>query len=410
MGSVEFTTAAKSSLNIHTENNVKILVTGDWHLDCFKIGKIDPNTDLDVRVLDFFNAIDSMIDYAIDSKIDLFILNGDLFKGRTSSHKIETLVAERFNKIRKHMDFIINLGNHDYTPKQLAYGIHTYSILDRFQKEGNSFTLCTDISHFKYPDTDLVIYPYHDIKRTTHENNTDLLNWIQGELSSFQLTKPCKLFVGHGTPQGTIFNENWLGDLDSIDEPVLPFTFFEPYDMVLFSHIHRRQKIREKILHIGSPERVDFSEAKDDKGFVVYDTVKKNCKWVSTNPRPMIDIKLDLLLKEGFYDPTEEILNSFKTLSALDKTMIKITVDCSENDMALIDKNLIKQALDRSFYYKPIRYKVPKTQNSRIHDLTEHLGSVEALEKILEIKSDLSEEQKKQILIRGKGILSIGEV
>lgn len=386
---------------------MKILVSGDWHLDCFKVGRIDPQTDLDIRVLDFVNAIDYMIDYAIENKVDLFILNGDLFKGRTSSHKIETLVAERFNKIRKHMDFVINLGNHDYTPKQLSYGIHTYSILDRFQKEaGNSFTLCTEITHLTYEDTDLIIYPYYDLKRTDFTSNNDLVAWIEQEVSSFKLTQPCKLFVGHGTPQGTIFNDNWFGDLDIIDEPVLPFTMFEPYDMVLFSHIHRRQKIREKILHIGSPERVDFSEAKDDKGFVVYDTIKKDCKWVSTNPRPMTDIKVNLLDKKGFYDPTEEILNSFKSLPNLDKQMIKITVECSEKDLTTVDKNIIKQALDKAFYYKPIRYKVPKLQNSRIQDLTEQLSSVEALEKILEVKEELTEDQRKQILVRGKGILS----
>ena len=105
---------------------MKVLVTGDLHLDAVKIDRIDVDSDLDLRVKDFFDAFDRVIDHAITNKIDLFILNGDLLKGRSATRLIETLVAERFKKIASKMKLIINLGNHDITPRQFSYGVHTY--------------------------------------------------------------------------------------------------------------------------------------------------------------------------------------------------------------------------------------------------------------------------------------------
>ena len=98
-------------------------------------------------------------------------------------------------------------------------------------------------------------------------------------------------------------------------------------------------------------------------------------------------------------------MKSIKKLPELERQMVKITVECTEKDLTAVDKNVIKQALEKVFYYKPIKYKVPKIQTGRIQELTEQLSSVEALEKVLEHKEELSEDQRKQILIRGKGIL-----
>lgn len=384
---------------------MKILVSGDWHIDASKIGRINPSTDLDLRIEDFFKAIDFMIDYAVKNNVDLFIMNGDLFKGRTSSHHIETLIAERFSKIAASMKLIINLGNHDYTPKQLAYGIHTYSILDRFKL--NNTQLYTEITHLTFDDCDIVLYPYYDLKRVDFESNDLFLKWVEDKVHGFALTKPCKLFVGHGTPKGTIINEDWYFDLDIIDEPVLPHTVFEDFDMVLFSHIHRRHAITKRIFHIGSPERVDFSEADEDKGFVVYDTHLKKMEWVSTNPRPMTS--LDITIPDNdFVDPTSEIIQNLKDLPNFDQRMLKITINCSSQTSARIDRTQLKGELDKAFYCKPINFIIPRVQKSRIKEVTEHLSVVEALEKVLAQK-DLSDHDKKQIMIRAKGVLASNE-
>lgn len=383
---------------------MKVLVSGDWHLDCFKIGKVDPASDLDYRVQDFFASVDYMIDVAIEEKVELFIMNGDLFKGRTATHHIETLVAERFSRIAAHMQLVINLGNHDYTPKQLSYGTHTYSILEKFGLK--NFKLCTDMTHLTFEGVDIVLYPYHDLKRVDFASNAELVKWVHEEVGKFPLTQECKLFVGHGTPQGTLINEDWFLDLNIIDEPILPNTLFEPFDMALFSHIHRRHAISDKVFHIGSPERVDFSEAEDDKGFVIYDTDTKTMGWASTNPRPMSDIKLDLLKLSEFDDATEKIIEALTSLPDLTTRMVKMQVELSASAYSQLDHREIQAITDKFFYCKGPKYIVPKVQKTRIREITEQLGVSEALEKVLAAKEELTQNEREQILVRGNGILA----
>jgi exonuclease SbcD len=380
---------------------MKILVSGDWHVDASKIGRTNPDTDLDYRTEDFLKAVDFMIDYAVKNKVDVFIMNGDLFKGRTSTHHLETIIAEKFQAIASKMRLIINLGNHDYTPKQLAYGIHTYSVLQKYNVE-----IYTEITHLTLDDCDLVLYPYYDLKRVAFESNEKLINWVQDTVLGFELNKPCKLFVGHGTPKGTIINEDWYFDLEMIDEPVLPHNILEPFDMALFSHIHRRHEISRHIWHIGSPERIDFSEATEDKGFVVFNTVTKKPEWISTNPRPMAVLDINLLKISEFDDPTEYIINQIISIPDLDQTMMKITVECSLQTMMKIDQVQIKTVLGRAFFYKPPTYDSPRIQKSRNKAVTEQLSVPEAVEKVVNSKENLSPEDKKQILIKARAILA----
>jgi len=383
---------------------MKILITGDWHLDQPKIGRINPDTDLDLRTEDVFAAVDYMIDYAINNKIDLFVLNGDLFKGRTSTHHIETLFAERCFKIASHMRFIINLGNHDYTPKQLSYGIHTYSILQRFDLPNTE--ILTEISHKSFDNVDIVFYPYYDLKRVQSTNNEELLQWIGSTVNGFELTKDCKLFIGHGTPEGTAIHGSWSFDLDLIDEPVLPQKFFESFDMALFSHIHRCHAITPKIFHIGSPERIDFSEVEDDKGFSIYDTNTKQMQWVSTNPRPMAVFEIDLLKIDEFDDPTDLIIKEFINIPNLDQCMLKISVECSDKTLSLIEHPRLQEALGKAFYVQqPISYSTPKLQKSRLKEVTEQISEIEALERVVRDRKDFSDTDKEQILLRGRAIL-----
>jgi len=386
---------------------MKIIISGDWHIDASRVGRINPSTDLDFRTEDFLAAIDYMIDYAIKINADLFIMNGDLFKGRTSSHHIETLVAERFRKIATKMPLIINLGNHDYTGKTLTYGFHTYSIIERFQIQNVSIN--TNISHIPFEQVDLVLYPYFDCKsREGFLNNQELLSFIKNSIDKYPLSKKTKLFVGHGTPEGTMANDSYFFELDSVDEPILPQSMFEPYDMVFFSHIHRCQRVTDKIFHIGSPERVDFAEANEEKGFVVVDTTNNSYEFVSTNPRPMA--VLDLSIESGdFVDPTQEIIQAIGGVQDLSKSMLKVSVSCSEQSRMMIDSDQVQKALDKSYFSLPIKYQVSSSEKiTRMSEITEALSELEALEKVI-AASDLSDSEKTQLLIRGKGILASNE-
>ena len=387
---------------------MKILITGDLHIDAAKIGKINPNTDLDYRTEDFLRAVSYTIDTANKESVDLFILNGDLYKGRTSTHHIETLFAEQLQRLNPSIKRLINLGNHDYTPKQLSYGVNTYSVLMSTNLPDTTFNL--DINHFVYPDLDLVIYPYYDLKRVPElETNEKLISWIEDKIGSFKLTKKRKLFVGHGTPAGTIFNEDFYFDLDMISEPVLPLSLFENFDYALFSHIHRAHWIGKKVFHIGSPERVDFGEADDDKGFVIYDTETNKVEWYSTDPRPMKDLKIDLTSLSEFDDPNQILIDAVETIPNLEKTMVKLSVTCNEQVYSIVDHLSLRTSLSKAFYYKTPSFEVNKIQKTKNKEITEQLTITQALAKVVDARSDLSDQDKTILIFKANAIIAQGK-
>lgn len=387
---------------------MKILVAGDLHIDGSTIGRTCPTTGLDLRIEDFLKALDKIVDTGLRNKVDLFVVNGDLFKGRTSSHHIETLVAERFRKVANNTRLVINLGNHDYTPKQLTYGIHTYSILEKLGITNCQVNL--EISHLAFDELDIILYPYYDLKRLPEfKTNESLLDYLKSKIDQFKLTKPRKLFIGHGTPSGTIINEDFYFDLDIIEEPILPTNWFEKFDMALFSHIHRAHWIGSKIFHIGSPERVDFSEHDEDKGFIIYDSSTNKVEWYSTNPRTMHNLKLNLSNIQEWDDPTEILESKIIELKDLENSMVKIEVECSEATYARIDQIKLRSILQKTFYYKPIKFEVPRIQRTKMKEVNEQLNPEQVLEKVLSTREDLSDLDKKMIYTKAKMLMLSGE-
>lgn len=179
--------------------------------------------------------------------------------------------------------------------------------------------------------------------------------------------------------------------------------------MALFSHIHRSHEVTDKIFHIGSPERVDFSEADQDKGFIVYDTKTNAREWFTTSPRPMGNLNIDLLKISDFDDPTDLIVAEINKIPNIDQTMIKIAVECSSQTLNKINHTTLKATLDKSFFYKPIKFDTPRLEKSRMKEVTEHLSAPEVVERIISIRNDLSAEDKGRMLLYARAIVALDE-
>jgi len=62
-----------------------VLHFADAHIDIAGHGRHDPLTGLPLRVLDFLNALDRIVDTAIQERVDLVLFAGDAYKDRTPS-------------------------------------------------------------------------------------------------------------------------------------------------------------------------------------------------------------------------------------------------------------------------------------------------------------------------------------
>jgi exonuclease SbcD len=143
-----------------------------------------------------------------------------------------------------------------------------------------------------------------------------------------------------------------------------PSSIFEDHrvNYVALGHVHKHQVIRKNnpgIVYSGSPERIDFSEEKEDKGFmhVCINGNDTTFKFISTNARTFITISIDLSNHEH---KTENDANESLTL-AIKKELAKVKIaDCvlrlrckiKQEDFAKLNVKEIEKLFTDCFYFQ----------------------------------------------------------
>ena len=85
------------------------------------------------------------------------------------------------------------------------------------------------------------------------------------------------------------------------------------FDYVALGHVHKHQNLNPSndppVVYPGSIERVDFSEEKEDKGYVLLEVEPDRVEWeFCTLPaRPFLTIELDVSEAE---DPLQNVLDA----------------------------------------------------------------------------------------------------
>ena len=93
---------------------MKILHFADLHLGVETYGHLDPTTGLSTRMLDFLNALDQVVDYAIDNKVDLVLFCGDAYKSREPTQTQQREFARRISRLSASgIPVFLLIGNHD---------------------------------------------------------------------------------------------------------------------------------------------------------------------------------------------------------------------------------------------------------------------------------------------------------
>ena len=93
---------------------MKIIHFSDLHLGVESYGRVDPSTGISSRLLDFLNALDQVVDYALENSVDLVIFCGDAYKSREPSQTQQREFAKRVNRLSTSgIPIFLLIGNHD---------------------------------------------------------------------------------------------------------------------------------------------------------------------------------------------------------------------------------------------------------------------------------------------------------
>ncbi len=394
---------------------IKFIHTADIHFGMENYGKIDPQTGIHTRLLDFQKALNFCIDYAIEKDVDFFMFSGDAYKTATPSPTQQRLLIQCFLRLHQaKIPVAIVVGNHDHPlsfGKTDALDIFNQLPLDGFHVFEKPRTLKLEtksgpvqIVGIPWPTRNTISLSHkHRFKSAIEitEYLSNAVGKIIKKLADDLDPKIPAILAGHLTVSSGVFSGSEKRAIYGTDPILLPSQLaVKPFDYVALGHLHRYQNLNKNgypaIVYSGSPERIDFGERKEEKGFCEVIIPEKNkCThtFIKTPARSFIqlDVKLD---KQK--DQTEQILEAIKQKEIPD-AVVKIKYHLQPGMADTVDLQAIQKALKSAMYVVSIMPIRPIETRERRTDMKVTMDLKTLLSKYFDGKPELAE--KKEALL-----------
>ena len=352
---------------------VKILHFADAHIDIATYGKHDPETGLPVRVLDFLNAMDTIIDTAIREKVDLVLFAGDAYKDRTPSPTFQREWGKRIIRLpMAGIPVLLLVGNHDISP---ASGrAHTLQEFDTLQvpnvrvlnkpellKPANLWGLPLQVIALPWVFRSTLMAAMQlspgDDNLVNEELEQRITIILEARMNELDPTLPT-IFTAHGSVQGAMYGNERTVMLGK--DLVLPGSLVKDprLDYVALGHIHKHQDLNPgahpPVIYPGSIERVDFGEAADDKGFVIAEVEKGHTsyRFIKMDGRAFYDRTVKIDQREGMM---ERILAVLPADERITDAIVKLPIEYPRELEMFLDETVLREKCASALEFHLIR-------------------------------------------------------
>lgn len=305
---------------------MKIFHIADTHLGFSAYNKLDPDSGLNQREVDFYNAFEKFVDVAIEQKPDLILHAGDFFDSvRPTNRAISVAMEQLLRLSQAKIPIVLIAGNHE-TPRLRETG----SVFRLFEHLDNVYPVykgkyeCVD-----FPKFELKVHAIpHCMKAESLQNSLELL--VADKNTKYNIAMLHAAIIGV-----SVFRSNEFNEQD------VPSGFLKPeFDYIALGHYHEFIKVDENAYYSGSTERINFLEATHKvKGFVE----------VNFEDQPDVDQEEDF---EVFYP--EPIFHELPTRPMIDLSVI----DCSVIDRYEVGNEILKRIESEEPADKVLRLKV----------------------------------------------------
>jgi exonuclease SbcD len=352
---------------------IKVLHFADAHIDLARQGRHDPDSGLPLRVLDFLKALDTIVDDAVDQKVDLVIFAGDAYRDRTPAPTYQREWGRRIVRLSSAgIMTLLVIGNHDVSPASgRAHALQEFETLHVPNVRVISKPCLLGPDELNGLPLQVIGIPWLNRsnfaasvdsgKKSTESLNDQIERELTGLVESFldQLDPELPaILTAHATVQGAFYGSERTIMLGS--DFVLPGSLVRDprLDYVALGHIHKHQDLNKDghphIVYPGSIERVDFGEAEEQKNFVTVDLEKGHA-----------DVHEHLLRGRKFFDHVAklenpetvnaDILKAFPGEKQLADAIFRLVVYYPREWDALIDESDIRRKAESAFEFHFIR-------------------------------------------------------
>lgn len=401
---------------------IKLLHTADLHVGMENYGRMDPETGIHGRVMDFLRRLTDMADYAIEEGIDLFIFAGDAYKMRDPNPTFQREFARRIKRIADAgVPVVLLVGNHDLPPVQRratsisifdtlqvpnVYVGADYGVLKITSRSGQQVQVATapyPLRQDHIAREDGEGKSVEELDRLLSERLTARIMDLAHQVRQDKETPA--ILVGHFSVDEAAHGSErniMVGRDVAVDRSA---ALADPaWRYVALGHIHKHQSLNHDeqppIIFSGSPERIDFGEEGEAKGWVVAtigegQTIWKFEEQYRRPTRPFRTIKVDVRDAE---DPTAEAVRAIEKAGDLSQTVVRLQIVLDEaQELRLVDRD-VKLALKDAYDVASIQRDVQRQARDRLGGVSvEALTPLQMLDRYLDTRQ-VDDARKKLLL------------
>ncbi|MBA7685245.1 3',5'-cyclic adenosine monophosphate phosphodiesterase CpdA [subsurface metagenome] len=406
---------------------MKILHFADLHLGVESYGRIDPATGLSSRLFDFLCALDQVVDYALENKVDLVLFCGDAYKSREPSQTQQREFAKRINRLSTSgIPIFLLIGNHDL-PNAIGRATTT-EIFDTLTIKNVHVANRPGIYHIPTNSGTVQIVSLPWLRRSallSQEESKNLnfdqlnerlrevlANIIAADIPKLDPELPA-ILAAHVWVSGAQVGSERLMTIGQEHALLLSNVANPAFDYVALGHIHKHQVLSEHppVIYSGSLERLDFSEEEDDKGFylVEIEPDKKTGKrqvsfhFHSVSGRRFVTINATVEAEDS--NPTSTVLQAIaEHEDNIRDAIVRLNIGLTAEIEGQLRDNDIRNALKEAHHFT-IAKDIKRETRRRLGEWTaEEITPLDALKAYMESKK-VSQERAKLLLQYGEKLI-----
>ena len=374
-----------------------ILHFADAHIDMANYGRHDAQSGLPMRVMDFLKSLDTIVDTAINEKVDLVLFAGDAYKDRNPAPTFQREWGRRIMRLSQAgIPTLMLIGNHDLSPALgRANALETFDtlqvphvqVIDRPSYLGPDELFGLPLQVLALPwiarsglmaHLGISAADKSQVYEELENRLTELVNeWLENADPDLPV-----VLTAHASVQGAKYGGERTVMLGS-DLVLSGSLVRDPrLDYVALGHIHKPQNLNEgaqpPVVYPGSIERVDFGEVEDDKYYIIarVERGQTEVEWRQLiGIRPFFDRYLQLDSQEGI---SERLRSALPDPEVMQDAIVRLVLEYPRDWESMIDDAALRGYAAGAFEFHLVKRPQMETRIRLPED--QALGSLTSLE------------------------------
>ena len=390
---------------------MRVLCIPDMH--CWYTNYARPTDDgIDTRLAEWRRTTKAMLELAVKERCALAVAPGDMFDVPRPPARAIIEVSNLFRAMEEAGIPVVGCaGNHDAGPPGQPGPVDVLASLGR-DRWGITTPRVVDAAGIQ-----VAVLPWSKPAGLIHESEnagdmvdrtTQALEAIVRALAAQVDTTRPAILIGHWAVAGCTLSS---GQVLAGGEAAIPLIELQsgPWRAVIMGHIHKPQLFPgcPTVLHTGALVRRDFGEERDPRGVYIVDIETGEATWHDLPAWKFHTINMDLETQEDVQRLYEECrgvyaINGKQEALLLPEStgaIVRVTYRATEELARQVDHSLIMQHLADSApeHIAGIYPEIVRSDRTRADGLTERTGPLDALDRWLSLRSDLSDALKADV-------------